>query len=229
MREVVASEPALISVIITNYNHAQYLPESIGSVLNQNYRHVEVILVDDGSIDNTKEVVAQYPSVKYIYQTNQGLSAARNTGIDHSHGKYLVFLDADNWLLPNALATNLHYLQMHEKAAFASGGHIKVNEHRKIIKEGEKKLVTEAHYYHLLHHNYIEMHAAVMYRRWVFDHIRFDTSLKACEDYDIYLKIVRNYPVVHHQHPVAAYRKHSQNMSGNIPLMIETGLLVMQR
>lgn len=229
VRETAASHRDLISVIITNYNHAHYLPESIGSILNQNYSPVEVILVDDGSIDNTKEVVEQYPTVKYIFQQNQGLSAARNTGIDHSHGDYLIFLDADDWLLPDALVTNLNYLKENEKAAFVSGGHIKVNEHKQIIKEGEKKLVTDAHYYHLLHHNYIEMHAAVMYRRWVFDHFRFDTALRACEDYDMYMNIMRLYPVVHHQKPIAAYRKHSQNMSGNIPLMIETGLLVMQR
>ena len=229
MRESVASHPALISVIITNYNHAHYLPESIGSVLNQHYQNLELIVVDDGSTDNSKEVIVQYPSVKYVYQSNKGLSAARNTGIDHSSGEYLIFLDADDWLLPNALAINASYLQKHEKAAFVSGEHIKVNEYYQTIQEGKRKLVEENHYQHLLHHNYIEMHAAVMYRRWVFDLFRFDTTLRACEDYDIYMNIMRSYPVVHHQEPIAAYRKHSQNMSGNIPLMIETGLRVMRR
>jgi glycosyltransferase involved in cell wall biosynthesis len=229
VKESIVAEPALVSIIITCYNHAHYLPESINSILNQHYQHVEIILVDDGSIDNTKEIATLYPCVKYVYQTNQGLSAARNTGIDHSRGEFLVFLDADDWLLPNSLATNVSYLQKHTKAAFVSGEHIKVNEFQQTIIEGKRKLIIEDHYQHLLHHNYIEMHAAVMYRRWVFDLFRFDTTLKACEDYDMYMNIMRSYPVVHHQEPVAAYRKHSENMSGNIPLMIETGLLVMQR
>ena len=86
MDEKITHQPDLISVIITCYNHAQYLAESIGSVLNQDHTPVEIIVIDDGSTDNTKEVVSHYPSVKYIYQSNQGLSAARNTGIDHSKG-----------------------------------------------------------------------------------------------------------------------------------------------
>lgn len=85
----------LISVIITCYNHGKYLQEAIESVLKQSYKNIELIVIDDGSTDHTKFVVDKYPQVKYIYQANKGVSSARNTGIEHSKGGYICFLDAE--------------------------------------------------------------------------------------------------------------------------------------
>src|SRR5262245_20604446 len=93
----------LVSVIIPCYNHAHYLGEAIESVLAQTVQDFEIIVVDDGSTDSTADVAARYPRVRYVRQNNQGLSAARNTGIKHGLGRFLVFLDADDLLLPGAL------------------------------------------------------------------------------------------------------------------------------
>src|SRR5687768_491351 len=114
---------SLISVIIPCYNHSHYLSTAIESVLTQSHKAVEIVVVDDGSVDATKQVALSYPGVKYVYQSNQGLSAARNMGIRNSTGQYLVFLDADDWLYPQALQTNLHYLLQNPKAAFVSGAY----------------------------------------------------------------------------------------------------------
>lgn len=217
----------LVSVIIPCYNHGVYLPEAVESV-RQQYPAIEIIVVDDGSADNTKAVASQMPGVIYLYQTNQGLSAARNTGIRHSKGKYLVFLDADDWLLPGAIATNVRYLEKCKEAAFVSGAHDKVFVDTNTIKE-ESCEVTQNHYEQLMQGNYIGMHATVMYQRWVFEEFLYDTSLKSCEDYDLYLKIARKYPVLHHTEKIAAYRLHSTNMSGNIPFMLNTVLSVLGR
>lgn len=218
----------LVSVIIPCYNHGQYLQEAIDSIKNQDYPSIEIIVVDDGSIDNTEKVAKQNEDVKYVYQSNQGLSAARNTGIENSRGEYLIFLDADDWLYPQAIWKNISYLLEDNKLAFVSGGHYKV-----YIDEGktleENWEVNSDHYIYLLQRNYIGMHATVMYSRWIFDEYNYDTTLKACEDYDLYLKIVRKYPVVHHNEKIAAYRLHSFNMSGNIPLMLGTVLKVLDR
>ena len=118
----------LISVIIPSYNHGNYLGRAIESVLAQTYKHTETIVVDDGSVDNTKEVTASFPGVKYVYQHNQGLSAARNTGVDNSAGKFLLFLDADDWLSVDALRKNHSILSQHPEAAFVSGGHVKISD-----------------------------------------------------------------------------------------------------
>jgi len=220
--------PDLISVIIPCYNHGAYLAQAIESILAQNHKSVEIIVVDDGSTDNTKKVAWGFEKVRYVYQANQGLSAARNTGITASTGNYIIFTDADDWFLPGALETNLKLLQQNPRAAFVSGGHIKVNARGETIEE-VAETIEKDHYQHLLQGNYIGMHGTVMYRAWAFEKVRYDTTLNACEDYDVYLKLARMHPVIHHTKIIAAYRIHDQNMSGNIPLMLETVLTVLQR
>jgi glycosyltransferase involved in cell wall biosynthesis/SAM-dependent methyltransferase len=218
----------LVSVIIPCYNHGRHLAAAIDSVLKQDHQPVELIVVDDGSTDNSRAVATGFPGVVYVYQQNQGLSAARNTGITHSKGAYLVFLDADDKLVPGALRTNLQLLQQHTQAGFVSGAHLKLNERNELIEE-VKTTVEQNHYQQLLQGNYIGMHATVMYPRWVFNRFRYDTGLKACEDYDLYLRIAREHPVLHHTALIALYYIHGSNMSGNIPLMLNTVLEVLQR
>lgn len=217
----------LVSIIIPCYNHGSFLSKAIQSVFEQNYNEIEVIVVDDGSTDNTREVALSYQTVTYLYQENRGLSAARNAGIKVSKGAFLIFLDADDWLLPDAINLNINYLHSDEKLAFVSGGHIKVFDTNKIITE--KQEIQNHHFENLLRGNYIGMHAAVMYRRWVFDEFLFDETLSNCEDYDLYLKIARLYPVSHHMHLIAAYRFHHSNMSGNIPAMLKGVLNILER
>ncbi len=205
------------------------MPESINSVFIQEGNFVcEIIVVDDGSTDETRKITGTFKNVKYIYQDNAGLSAARNTGIKHSSGKYLIFLDADDWLLPGAIARNTGFLAGYDEIAFVSGAYQyrieNENRYGNIIKE-----VEGDHYCALLKGNYIGMHATVLYQRWVFDHLQFDTRLKACEDYDLYLRIARIYPIAHHTDLIAVYRLHNTNMSGNAILMLESTQQVLKQ
>jgi glycosyltransferase involved in cell wall biosynthesis len=220
----------LVSVIITCYNHGKYLSHSINSVLKQTYRNLEILVVDDGSTDNTAEVVLGFPDVNYVYQSNAGLSGARNKGIAKSRGSYLLFLDADDWLYPHAVKTNLEYLQQNPDCAFVSGWHDKVNEWGyQLDGQDEQVVVDEKHYQRFLWGNYIGMHATVLYQRWAFADLKFDTTLKACEDYDMYFKISRKYKVGCHNKKLAAYRIHGSNMSSNVALMLNHVLLVCNR
>jgi len=114
-------ESGLVSVIIPCYNQAHFLDEAIESVLTQTYPNREIIVVDDGSTDNTAEVAGRYSAVRHIYQENAGPSAARNTGVTKSRGEYLVFLDADDRLLPEALEIGVDCLRQHPECAFVSG------------------------------------------------------------------------------------------------------------
>jgi glycosyltransferase involved in cell wall biosynthesis len=218
----------LVSIIIPCYNHGKYLSDAIESCLNQTYQAIEIIVVDDGSSDNTKEVAGRYGEVNYIYQDNQGLSAARNTGIRFSKGEYLGFLDADDMLFEDAIAYNISHMLNEPELAFVSGAHqlsTISNEKIKIIRE----VVKSDHYLTLLERNYIGMHATVMFRRHVFKEFLFDPTLKACEDYDLYLKVAQKYPVKHHEKVLTSYRTHENNMSNNIPLMLTTVLQVLER
>ena len=221
-------ENPLISVIVPCYNHAHYLQDALESIYSQGYSNIEIIVVDDGSTDGTKEVTQKNAGVKYIYQNNKGLSAARNTGIKSSEGSLLIFLDADDWLLPDAINTNLGFLREHLECAFVSGGY------RLVFTDSGKTTDTvyevhEDHYIHFLESNYIGMHAAVMYQRWVFNEFTFEETLRSCEDYDLYLRISKKYPVFHHSKIIAAYRMHDSNMSSNIPMMLKGVLNVLKK
>ncbi len=223
-----AKGSSVVSVIIPCYNHAHFLPEAIESVQQQHYPNVEIVVVDDGSSDNTREVAESFPGVKYVYQTNKGLSAARNTGIENSTGEFLLFLDADDWLTPNSIERNVQHLLKDEKLAFVSGGHRKVFVDEKVEKK-ETREVTSDHYNWLLQGNYIGVPAAVMFRRWAFDEILYDTTPpNSCADYDLTLRVARKFPVAHHTDIVASYRIHSASMSANIPGMLETVLKVLK-
>ncbi len=210
----------LISVVITTFNYATYLPKAVHSVLRQTYPTVELIIIDDGSEDETCSIIEDSWNVKYFYQVNQGLSAARNVGFQKSSGAYIVFLDADDWLLPDALEKNFLVIKDKPQVALTSGNYY-------LLNEGSSKSnpvsvsVTGDHYLRLLESNYIGMHATVMYQRWVFHEFHFDETLKACEDYDLYLTIARKYCVHHHQAFVATYYFHTSGMSHNYPLMMD--------
>lgn len=228
-RETVPQIQPVVSVIITCYNHGRYLADAIQSAQRQSYPHIDIVVVDDGSTDNTREVALSFPDVHYVHQPNAGLSAARNKGIDESTGSFLVFLDADDWLYPEAVATNLKYLEQHPACAFVSGWHNKVDEWGYPLDDEAQQKVSDKHYLNLLKGNYIGMHAAVMYQRWLFQHFRFDTTLKACEDYDLYFRIARRHLVGSHDQKIAAYRIHGANMSANIAWMLRHVLKVCRR
>ncbi|MBA4198260.1 MAG: family 2 glycosyl transferase [Chitinophaga sp.] len=218
----------LVSVIICTYNHAKYLPVAINSVLKQDYPNIEIVVVDDGSTDDTSNVVKQFPSIKYHYKQNQGLAKGRNTGIEISSGEYLLFLDADDWLLENAIATNAAYLNNNKEIAFVSGGHISVNAIGETTSIQQNK-VEENHFEKLLEFNYIGMHATVMYRKWALDFYPFAPDLRGCDDYDSYLGVAAKYPIMHHTHLLAAYRKHDENMSGDAHYMVNTVLNILHK
>src|SRR5258706_320511 len=98
----------LVSVVIVCHNQARYLQEAIDSVIGQTVDGVEIVVVDDGSTDETPSVAQSYSEVRYVYQENCGLASARNTGLRESSGEYIAFLDADDRLLPRAVESGLH-------------------------------------------------------------------------------------------------------------------------
>ena len=202
----------LVSVVIPCYDQARYLPDAIESVLAQSYPHLELVVVDDGSPDNTAEVAARYPGVQVVRQENAGLSGARNTGLRHTNGAYLIFLDADDRLLPEAVADGLAAFATHPEAAFVAGRHWVLG----LTGRGLAPPVEFGGdaYAALLRRNIVGMHATVMYQRIALQTVgEFDETLDACEDYDLLLRIARRLPVAAHDAVVAEYRSHPAAMS----------------
>lgn len=228
IKQSVSGDIPKVSVIIPCFNHARFLPTAIESALNQTYKHIEVVVVDDGSSDNSREVAEKYNGVKYVYQNNQGLAAARNTGIDNSTSDYLLFLDADDWLLPQGVESNISYFKNAEKIGFVSGNYVSHYETDDTEKE-MVRLVKKSPYADLLLYNHVKMHASVLFPRWIFNECRYDSQLNASEDWDLYLQITRNYSIVQHTTPIAVYRRYGTSMSRNNVVMLKTGLRVLEK
>jgi glycosyltransferase involved in cell wall biosynthesis len=213
----------LISVIIPCYNQAHFLGEAIESVLAQTYPHFKILVVDDGSTDNTADVAASYPYVRYIRQDNQGLSTARNTGLRHSTGQCLVFLDADDRLLADALERGLACLKANPECAFTVGRYQVIAADSSFLAEGPQHRMVGDHYATLLQRKCIPVPAAVMYQRWAFDHVGgFDTTQSPTADCELYLRISRQFPTVFHDTVVMEYRQHDANMTRNAALMLSS-------
>src|SRR5215203_1969738 len=218
----------LVSVVIPCYNQAHFLGEAIESVLAQSYTNFEVIVVDDGSEDTTSEVASGYEGVRLIRQENGGLSAARNRGLAEASGEYVVFLDSDDRLLVEALEVGVRELESHPECAFVSGTlrHITVDGAPTWVKPSA---YVDDHYVALLRRNYVGTPATVMFRKWVFGETGgFDVSLRACEDYDLYLRIARRFPIYHHGELVAEYRRHGATMSADPALMLRSAVAVLR-
>jgi glycosyltransferase involved in cell wall biosynthesis len=219
---------ALVSVVIPCHDQAHFLGEAIESVLAQTYPHFEVVVVDDGSSDNTEEVASRYPGVRCVRQENQGLAAARNAGIRRSNGGYLVFLDADDRLLRGALEAGLRCFKDHPQSAFVAGRYQYIAFDGSAVSTPQPPRPEGDRYAALLRDNFINMHAVVMYQRAVFEYVRgFDTSLDACEDYDLYLRIARDFPIGCHDEIVAEYRKQDGDVARNSALISESTLIVL--
>jgi len=126
---VTATQTPQVSVIIPAYNGANYIQQAIESVFTQNYGNWELIIVDDGSTDNTGQVVQQYGhKLRYFYQENQGVAAARNRGILEAKGELIAFLDQDDWFLPDKLAVQVASFQKHPSIGIVHSGWQIVNQ-----------------------------------------------------------------------------------------------------
>lgn len=226
----VLSAAPMVSVIIPCYNHAHFLSEAIESVQAQTHRPTQVVVVDDGSTDDTQQVATRYADVQYIYQDNQGLAAARNTGIRESTGDFLIFLDADDRLLPTATAAGLKCIDTHPDCAFVYGSFRWIAEDGAIIGVPAATPVDADAYRMLLRRNVIAMHGTVLYRRSALEAVGgYDPSLPACEDYDIYLRLAQQFPVACHDEAVAEYRLHTSNMHRNRSLILRTALIALRK
>lgn len=218
----------MVSVVIPCYNQGRFLGEAIDSVLAQTHRSVEIIVVDDGSTDDTSVVARRYDGVRCFSQANQGQGAARNLGLTHVTGEYVVFLDADDRLLPDAFEIGLRHLAAHPDCAFTAGRCLVLGPDGTRQDGLYEPVVERDHYRMLLRNNYIWMPGTVLFRTAVVRQVGgFKTTVSGAEDYDLYLRLARRHSVWCHDQIVAEYRQHETNTSRRPMLMIRSSLRVM--
>ncbi len=187
-----------ISVIIPTWNRAERLADALTSVFQQSVAVHEVIVVDDGSTDNTRDMVAcRFAGVRYIYQENRGVSSARNAGIRQATGDWIALLDSDDRWLPDKLEWQQQLIRAHPGYNLCHSDELwirngkRVNAMKKHAKQGGRI------FKHCLPLCAISPSAVLIQKNIFTDIGLFDESLPACEDYDLWLRICAVYPVLY--------------------------------
>lgn len=215
----------LVSVIIPTYNRVSYLQIAIDSVLNQTYSNLELIIIDDGSTDNTREVIQRKygERVIYIWQENQGESVARNRGISMARGEYIAFLDSDDYWVSNKLETQVAYLSVKGRAGVACVFSTVwlVDESGRKIEENPKgniKSKKDISFESLLTKNVILVPPSnVLVRTSCLQETGgFDPSIQYGEDKDLLLRLRAKWDFGYIDVPLIFQRQHSSNQSTSI-------------
>lgn len=172
----------LISVIIPSYNAANFLPDALESIEQQNYQPLEIIVIDDGSTDNTADVIKQWKRpVHYLYQQNAGAGSARNRGLTIAQGEFITFLDADDLWTPNRLIQHIQYFE-HYPEIEAIVGKVQV---QKILSDNTEAVKFED----IGIPSFIPVLGATIYRRSVFTQLGTFDAMRFSEDVDWYLRV----------------------------------------
>lgn len=200
--------PTLVSVIIPTLNRAHLLAQAIQSVLDQRLTDFELIIVDDGSTDDTPTGVNAYndPRIRYIRQANAGVSAARNRGIQEASGRYIAFLDDDDLFLPTKLEKQVAYLEAHPEMAMVHSRYVILDAKNNLIETIPSQGAGQL-YLPFLKSCTVAL-PTVMLRREIFDAVGlFDQSMTIGEDIHLWIRIAKHYPIGEIQEPLVKIRQ----------------------
>jgi glycosyltransferase involved in cell wall biosynthesis len=205
----------VVSVIIPTFNRADYLAQAVESVFAQTFSDFEVIVIDDGSTDGTRERLASFsrsPRFQYNYQPNAGRSTARNLGITKACGEFLLFLDSDDWLLPNALADLLEIAARHPSAQMIAGQTQFVDERFRPFASLSPTVEGSMAYARLINERFFLLPGAFVVRKAGLEKIGiFDRQVEPCEDYDFALRAALYVDLACGDVPVVQHRMHDSN------------------
>ncbi len=216
--------PPGVSVVIPACNAGQFIAEAIDSVLAQTFTDFEVIVVDDGSTDDTREVVARFtdPRLRYVYQDHAGVSAARNAGIRRAQGRYIAFLDADDWWLPEKLALQVQLLESRPEVGLVYCGAYRVRNGR-IISKFRARYRGDVFEPLLVRGNEKVMAgsaSAVIIRKECLEQVGgFDEDCFAAEDWEMWLRLAAQYEFDCVPDCLVAVRFHEENTSAKVERM----------
>ena len=209
---------SLVSVIIPTFNGSRFIKETVHSALGQTYRNIEIIVIDDGSTDNTLEIVKSIsdPRVTYIRQENAGAAMARNLGINISKGEYIAFLDHDDLWLPHKLERQLLLFGENPMVAMVYSDTFIIDENNFITgKFSQKTKFFRGMIFKELFLSCFITILTVVIKKSVFFEVGPFLPFKVSEEYDLYLKCAIKYPIDYIDEPLAKYRIHESNTSKN--------------
>ena len=237
------NHPPSVSVIIPTYNAGPFIFEAIQSVLDQTFRFYEIIVVDDGSTDDTKNILKRFDSqIHYLFQENQGPSAARNAGIKMSRGTYISFLDADDIWMNDKLQLQLEFLESHSGIALVFSDHQNFKEGREIQSKtflDEKKerfgedflseIPLKDAFLKMVQENFISTPTVIL-KRECFEKIGlFDENLRSVEDRDLWIRIAASYPLACFPKVLCKRRIHQTNITSESELTLYARIKVLEK
>ncbi|MFK3936219.1 glycosyltransferase family 2 protein [Alkalihalobacillus sp. NPDC078783] len=209
----------LVSVIIPCYNCEKWIAETIASVFNQTYKNIEIIIVDDGSTDNTKSIVKNIKDVIYYFQDNSGPSAARNLGIEKSNGKYIAFLDSDDLWNEDKLLKQINFLENNPDVHLVFTNVTLINETGKVLYTHYNKVPTEkSELIRKFYEGEIVMNTPTILARG--DSINyiggFNENLPLREDHYFLMKMANVFKIVHFKEALVKRRVNDQSLSSTV-------------
>ena len=221
-----------ISVIIPVYNTGVVLQETVDSVINQTFKDIEIIIVDDGSVDpETARILAGQTDsrIKIIRQENAGVAAARNTGIAHAEGKYIALLDHDDLFLPDKLQVCLNEFIKRQDAVLIYSDTIPFGDYlnRRIeLKKAEGRIFNSM----IVQNPILSMSCSVVKKDFLEQHnIKFNSDCVPCDDWDFHLQCALHGSIYCTADPLVKYRYHENNLSSNAIKMYYAGINVINK
>lgn len=220
------SPQPLISIVVPTYNCSRFVAQAVESALAQTYSPIEVIVVDDGSTDDTREKLEPFQSrIRYRYQTNGGVSTARNRGIKEARGELIAFLDADDVWLPEKLMKQWESLQAQPECPLIHTDiyHLQEPAGERIRAQDQRERLVGSCYLQLFWRNAITT-SSVLVRRSCLEEVGlFDEEIRGAstEDKDLWLRIARSHPFAYIGEPLVVYRLHETNGTGQQCKMAE--------
>ena len=211
-----------VSITIPTFNCARFLGRAIGSAFAQSYTDYEIIVVDDGSTDDTRQVLAEFGDrIRYFYQTNGGLSSARNLALSQARGEFIAYLDADDLWYPHRLATQVAFLDAHKECGFVHSDVTIIDEadeviHHRYNAETGREVPQGYCVLNLLRRCHVQV-PTVLERRECIERVgRFDGRLKTAQDYLHWIRIAMDGMAVGYiAEPLAMYRRTTSSLSSS--------------
>ena len=211
-----------ITVYIPNYNYGKFLQDSIDSVLNQTFKNFELIIIDDGSIDNSKKILKKYffhKKIRIINQKNKGLVKCCNTAIRASNGRFVLRLDADDYLKKNALENFYNKINSDRNIGLVFSDYFIIDDKKNILKKN--KMMNYEKKVKLLD---IPSHGAcsIIRKEYILETNLYDEDIDRQDGYDLWLKFFRRYKVANISKALWYYRQHSSSLSFNKYELLKT-------
>jgi len=235
----------LVSVIIPAYNHELYIEEALQSVIDQTYKNIELIIINDGSTDKTAEIIKKFikinqdKNIQFVDKQNEGVCKTMNKGLVIASGEYFAFLASDDKWTENKLEVQISFMENNKNIGlvcsdayftkFDLSTNIKWSNYKEGINQYFKKGIQNCNMHEVLLSRPLICAVTVMLRREIFNEVDYFDEQLPGEDTDLWLRVARKYPVGYIDQPLVYYRMHRTNISNNMLFLIRGLFMILRK